>query len=141
MQLKLKRSKTYGVMGDLAFKLFAIVDLDEDEQRALTTYGFGSSAVYRSPEGEAAAQNMRRSGSIRSMLGFASAKMRNQILTVNDLVKGKEIICSDITDMLAAEEQVREGCESLSQILYACQTFEGEEIIDIRPFEPCEATG
>ena len=139
MKLKLRRSQKSGLMGGVKFTLFAIVDLSSEERGALDKYKFGKTIIYQSPQGEAAMQAMNASGSARSVFGALSAKMRNQILSVNNLVEGMEITCDDIADMLGAEEQVIEACHGLSRILYACRSFGGEEVIDIQPFEPAAA--
>ena len=38
--------------------------------------------------------------------------------------------------MMATEEQIKEACQNLSQILYVSAHFGGEEVINIDPFEP-----
>jgi len=142
MKLKLRRSQKSGLTGNVTFKLFFIVDLDPEEAAALKKYKFGKQVVYETPKGAAAAEGLKMAaaaGGLRGMgRGLAAtiaAKAFNQILTVNDMVDGKEIACKDIDEMIAAEEQIRDACTSLSRILYICQNFEGEEIIDIEPFE------
>ena len=137
MKLKLRRSQQSGMTGTVKFSLYAIVDLDDDEESALKKYKFGKSTVYESPKGAAATDLMRATGgSISGITATIAAKAMNQILSVNDLVKGKEITCKDINEMIATEEQIREGCHTLSRILHVCEHFEGEEIIDIDPFVP-----
>jgi hypothetical protein len=142
MKLKLRRSQKSGLTGSVTFKLFFIVDLDGDEAAALKKYKFGKLIIYETPKGAAASSGMRAaaaSGGIGDMgRGFASAmaaKALNQILSVNDMVDGKEVVCKDITEMIAAEEQIKDACQSLSRILYMCRHFDGEEIIDIEPFQ------
>ena len=123
--------------GTVKFTLNVIVDLDADEQAALKKYKFGKTTVYESPKGAAATGLLRSTGgSLGGITATIAAKATNQILSVNDLVNGKEITCKDITEMIAAEEQVVDGCHALARILYACQHFEGEEVIDIQPFDP-----
>lgn len=139
MQLKLKRSQASSLGGNITFKLFFIVDLDTDEAAALDTYKFGRHVVYETPKGAAASAGLRGaegwSGLGRGLAATMAAKAFNQIITVNDMVKGKEISCKDISEMIVAEEQIREACQNLSHILFVCRNFEGEEIIDIEPFQ------
>ncbi len=142
MKLKLRRSQKSGMTGNVTFKLFFIVDLDDEEAAALRKYKFGKLIVYETPKGAAASEGLRAAaavGSLGSMgRGLAStiaAKAFNQILSVNDMVDGKEIVCKDITEMIAAEEQIKDACVSLSRILHMCRHFGGEEIIDIEPFQ------
>lgn len=139
MQLKLKRSQATSFGGNITFKLFFIVDLDADEATALSTYKFGKNVVYETPMGAAASAGLRGSEGLgglgRGLAATMAAKAFNQIITVNDMVRGKEISCKDISEMIVVEDQIREACQNLSQILFVCRNFEGEEIVDIEPFQ------
>lgn len=138
MKLKLRRSQKSGMTGKVTFKLFFIVDLAPEESAALRKYKFGKTVVYQTPKGAAAAEALRSANTIRSfgrgLAGAIAARATKQILTVNDMVNGKEIACKDITEMIAGEEQIQDACVSLSRILHICMNFDGEEIIDIEPF-------
>lgn len=134
MKLKLQRSQKSGMTGNVTFKMLAIVDLDADEADAVKKYKLGKEVVYESPKGAAASQLLAAGGTLGGITATIAAKASNQILTVNDLVKGKEIACKDINEMMAAEEQIRQACQGLSRILFVCQHFDGEEVIDIEPF-------
>ena len=141
MKLKLRRDQKSGMTGKVSFKLFFIVDLDAGEAAALKKYKFGKQIVYETPKGAAANEGLMMAvaagglgGMGRGLAATIAAKAFDHILTVNDMVDGKEIVCKDIDEMIAAEEQIRDACTSLSRILYICQHFEGEEIIDIEPF-------
>ncbi len=139
MQLRLKRGQKAGMTGNVTFKLYFIVDLDAEEAADLQKYKFGKDVVYETPMGAAASAGLRgaegMSGIGRGLVSTLAAKALNQILTVNDMVNGKEIACKDIGEMIAAEEQIKEACQGLSRILHACRRFEGEEVIDITPFQ------
>tara|TARA_R100000656_G_scaffold47199_1_gene38302 strand:+ start:1298 stop:1726 length:429 start_codon:yes stop_codon:yes gene_type:complete len=139
MQLRLKRDQKAGMTGNVTFKLYFIVDLDPEEAAALQKYKFGKDIVYETPTGAAASAGLRGAEGVgnigRGLVATLAAKALNQILTVNDMVNGKEIACKDIGEMIAAEEQIKEACNGLSRILYACRHFEGEEIIDVVPFQ------
>lgn len=141
MKLKLRRSQKSGMTGNVTFKLFFIVDLDADEAAALKKYKFGKVVVYETPKGAAASEGLRAAVSAgglggigRGLASTITAKAFDHILTVNDMVNGKEIVCKDISEMIAAEEQIKDACQSLSRILYMCEHFEGEELIAIEPF-------
>ena len=138
MKLKLRRNQQSGITGKVTFKLFFIVDLDADEAAALQKYKFGKHVVYETPKGAAASEALKMASGLggfgRGLAAHIAAKAFDHILTVNDMLNGKEIICKDIDEMIAAEEQIKDACQTLSRILYMCQHFEGEEIIDIEPF-------
>ncbi len=139
MQLRLRRNQKAGMTGNVTFKLYFIVDLDPEETAALQKYKFGKDVIYETPKGAAASSGLRGAEGVggvgRGLVSTLAAKALNQILTVNDIVDGKEIACKDISEMIAAEEQIKEACLGLSRILYACRNFDGEEVIDIAPFQ------
>jgi len=134
MRLKLRRDQKSGLTGSITFKLLAIVDLDADEVAVVKKYKLGKEILYETPKGTAALQLLSSGGALAGITATIAAKATNQILTVNDLVNGKEISCKNINEMLAAEEQIRQACLGLSSILLACEHFGGEEIIEIEPF-------
>lgn len=143
MKLKLRRSQKAGLTGNVTFKLFFIVDLSPDEAAALKKYKFGKTIVYETPKGARATDAVHAAGAAGSLTGVGkglvstlAAKAMGDILSVNDMVSGKEISCTDIAEMIAAEEQIREACQGLARILFVCQHFDGEEVIDIEPFDP-----
>jgi hypothetical protein len=142
MKLKLRRSQKSGLTGNVTFQLFFIVDLNDEEAEALRKYKFGRLIVYETPKGAAASEGFKvaaASGGIgdmgRSFASAMAAKAFNQILSVDDMANGKEVTCKDITEMMAAEEQIKDACQSLARILHVCQHFDGEEIINIEPFQ------
>lgn len=141
MKLKLRRSQKSGLTGNVTFKLFFIVDLNAEEKANLTKYKLGKTIVYETPKGAAAADSFRAAHSAGSLGGMGrglastlSAKFFDHILSVNDMIQGKEIACKDITEMIASEEQIKDACQNLTRILYMCSHFDGEEVIDIEPF-------
>lgn len=139
VQLRLKRDQKSGVTGNVTFKLFFIVDLDPEEAEALQKYKFGREIVYETPKGAAANASLRGADGLRGVgRGLAAtmaARAFNQILTVDDMVNGKQISCKDINEMMEAEEQIRDACFSLSRILHFCRHFQGEEVVNIEPFQ------
>lgn len=138
MKLKLRRSQKQGMTG-VKFILFAIVDLDEAERSSLNKYQLHKTVLYSSEAGDyALALRGSNAGLLNNIKGVGAtwiAKASNQLIMMDALVNGKEITCKDINELIGVEEQMRVACESLARILYVCENFEGEEIIDITPFE------
>ena len=50
---------------------------------------------------------------------------------VNDLVKGKQIQCKNIVELLAFEDRIKEACRTFKAILSAAAGFGGEEVVTI----------
>lgn len=137
MKLKLRRSQKSGITGTITFSLFFIIDPSPEEAAAIKRYKLGKQIVYETPKGAAASEFLRGANSLREigkgLTATIAAKATSQILTVNDLVNGKELSCKDIAEMIATEEQIKEACQTLSQILHVSRHFEGEELIEITP--------
>ena len=138
MKLKLRRSQKQSLTG-VKFALFAIVDLDKDEHAALTKYQLEKIVLYSSESGDEALALLRdKTSLVNQFVGLGSswiARATNQIIMLGALVDGKEITCKDINELIGVEEQIRAACENLARILYVCENFGGEEVIDITPFE------
>ncbi len=138
MQLKLRRSQKQGLTG-VKFILFAIVDLDERESTSLNKYQLGKTVLYSSEQGDYALALLgSKAGLLNNVKGLGLswiAKASNQLIMLGALINGKEIVCADINELIGVEEQMRTACENLSRILYVCENFDGEEVIDITPFE------
>lgn len=138
MNLKIRRSQQSGLTGSITFRLLAIVDLDPEENAALHKYKFGKQIVYETSKAKASRERADSAYTVRglywALFSLFVAKVRKHIWTVNDLVKGKEITCKSITEMLAAEDEIKEACKGLSRLLFVCRHFDGEEVIAIEPF-------
>ena len=52
-------------------------------------------------------------------------------LTPNKLVKGDIINCANFSHMLSAEEEVKNGCYALKQLLEKADTLDQEEVLEI----------
>lgn len=130
MRLILNRGqKTTGMMSkSVMFQLTARVDLDETERAALSKYKFGKELVYSkenvAPSGYASRNTW---GGIARNLSAAAMNLQ---LTVDGLVNGRTIECKSISEMLDVEDTIKQGCEVLKGMLSACQTFEGETVME-----------
>ena len=135
MKLKLKRDQQSGITGKITFILEARAELTDQEAANIKKYKFGKDILYSKEKiptaglGDAITQ-----GNIGLMSGMTTtflAKALNLTISINDLVKGKRIECKEITEMLGAEEQIKQACGLLKEILESAATFGGEEIIEI----------
>lgn len=124
-----KGQKQSGMVSkSVTFQLSARVELDGNEQAALDRYKFGKELIYSKENIEPSSYANRNtwSGIARN---FSAAAM-NLRLTVNDLIRGKTIECKSIAEMLDVEDTIKQSCEVLKGMLTACQTFEGETVLD-----------
>lgn len=126
MKLLLRRDqKPAMVMGAPTFTLDVRAELLPDEKAAIDKYKLGKTVLYER-------NSLIDKGS--GLLGLASRmafKMMNLSVSVNDLAGGKKIECKDIVEMLAVENQIKEACQTFKDVLTACATFGGEEVVAV----------
>lgn len=129
MKLRLNRSqRTAGVMSKIVvFSLGAQVDLTAEEAGYVKKYKMSKEVLYNK---DRVNPEMHDYKSGKGIMRNLSAIAMNINLTVDDLVKGRTIECKDISEVLDAEASVRSACQGLKNLLDACSSFEGEEIID-----------
>lgn len=129
MKLRLNKSqRSTGVMSKkVLFLLGAQVDLTAQEQEYVTKYKMGNEVIYNK---DRVNPEMYDYKSGKGIMRNLSATMMNINLTVYDLIGGRTIECKDISEILEAEASVKTACSGLKNLLEACASFEGEEIIE-----------
>lgn len=121
MKLVLQKDQKRGLTGKTSYIMEISAKLEDDEAENIKKYRLGKEVLYSN----------KQDTSSMSLLGAIASASVSTTITVNDLVNGKHIECKDILEMLAIEEQVKEGAKVLKQMLYAMTTFGGEEVIEI----------
>lgn len=127
MKLVLRRDQKSGALGigKISFVLDVRAELTGEEQANIKKYKLGDTLLYeRKPLNESADGTV----SLGSALAY---RMLNLTITVDDLLKGKQISCKDIVEMLAAEEQIKGAAETFKAVLHAATGFGGEEVLEI----------
>ncbi len=121
MKLILHRDQHSGFTGGIKFTLKAQAKLTDEEAANIRKYKVGKQMLYSNLEG-----GKRGSG----LIGMVSRAMIAIEVTVDDLVRGKEIECKDILEMIAIEGQIKEACENFKAVLDTAAHFGGDEIIE-----------
>lgn len=136
MKLILQRSQKAGMMGigSIIFGLDVRAKLTDTEVDNIKKYKMGHLVLYEKSKvatsGVGDAVSSGAMGITEGLGRMLAGKMLNLTIKVDDLVKGKHIECKDIMEMRAAEEQIREACALLKEVLETAAQFGGEEIID-----------
>jgi hypothetical protein len=135
MQLKLKRSQTSSMLGKVVFVLNARADLSQEEKHLVQKYKLGRMMIYNSAAaqqhldtGSAALAGKTAGGLVTGAVRFAMAKMSLNI-TIDSLTGGQTIENKELDEMLAAEQAVIQGCQSLKTYLAAAASFDGREVV------------
>lgn len=131
MKLILQRSQSAGMMGvgKVKFGLDARAELTSDESEYVKKYKMGDEVLYfQEKVGVSGIESM---GMMAQLSRSIAARALNVKITVDDLVRGKHIECKDIIEMRAAEEQIKEACQTFKQVLESAAQFGGEEVIQI----------
>lgn len=138
MQLLLKRSQRAGGVfgGKVLFALDIRSEYTPEERSNINKYNLGGEVIYNS---EASKRNLasmesQMDGSVAGLFkglgSLALAGMKLNI-TIASLQKGHHIECKDLSELLGAEEEVREACKGLAQFLKIAAAFDGrEEVVD-----------
>ena len=128
MELLLSRSQKNGLggLGSVSFVLDVRARFTPEEQAAITKYKLGKEVLYAK---EGLADKLAQSGLLKNLFATLTARSRGLILTSNDFVKGRSIVCKDIVEMLDAEAQVRKAADGFYAILGAYREFGSEEVI------------
>jgi len=128
MELLLSRSQKNGLggLGSVSFVLDVRARFTPEEQAAITKYKLGKEVLYAK---EGLADKLAQSGLLKNLFATLTARSRGLILTSNDFVKGRAIVCKDIVEMLDAEAEVRKAADGFYGILVACREFGSEEVI------------
>jgi hypothetical protein len=125
LELLLSRSQRPG-FSSITFVLDVRTRLSEDENALVSKYKLGKEILYQK---EAVSDKLAEQGVYRRLLTLFTAKAVGAILTSNDLLKGKTIVCKDILEMMDNEEQLKRAAGGFYAILQVCRGFEGEEVI------------
>lgn len=123
MKVLLRRDqKQSGMIGvKITFTLAVRAELSQEEKDNIRKYKLGDTVLYEK-------KNISDAG---GLLRHLAAKMLNLTISVNDLVNGKTVEVESIVEMIAAEIQIREACQTFKDALTAAAQFGGEEIITI----------
>lgn len=131
MQLKIRRSQRGGGLGAAMLTLHVMVDLTEEERALFDRHKWWSMVVYSSSQADRNAERMHAQD-WKAFFAVLVDKFTKRFFTMRNLVSGEQIECRDLSEMLAAEQQIREACTNLKTYVELAKRFDGsEEIIDI----------
>lgn len=113
---------------NVEFSLHARVELTDEEKSNIDKYKMGSEVIYADGRARLGAAQINHGGSLKS--GVFNA-LTGLTITVNDMVRGKQIACKEILEMLYVRETVEETCKGMKMMLDAAANFDGEHIIEL----------
>ncbi|PZO49309.1 MAG: hypothetical protein DCF16_14775 [Alphaproteobacteria bacterium] len=114
--------------GKVVFTLDVRAELTPDEQALAERYKLWPEVVY-STEASTANAERAHAGNIAALGALIADKVLKKFFTIKDLVSGQHIECKDLSQVLAAEEQVRVACGNLKRYLEVATTFDGREVV------------
>lgn len=125
MKLIIRRDQKSGMLGKVTFTLDVRADISDAEKANIAKYKLGGEFVYVRDK------NLPREEGFTGAAKVLLFHAMNLTISANELMKGKRIECKDILEMLAAEEQVKEGAITFGRMLEAAASFGGEQVIPI----------
>ena len=109
------------------FVLEAKVQLTEQEAANVKRYKMGKEVLYSKDRlGYRDWDNETAKGMARNLAAIAVAIT----ITVDDLVKGKTVVCKDILEMSAIVAQIKQATEGFKVMLDTAAQFEGEQVLE-----------
>lgn len=130
MKLIFKQSQeTKGLISkNIEFSLHARVELTHEEKNNIAKYKMGDEVIYADGRAMLGADQINHGGSIKS--GIYNA-LTGLTITVDDMVRGKQIACKEILEMLHVRQTVEDSCKGMKLMLDAAANFEGEHIVEL----------
>ncbi len=130
MKLIFKQSQaSKGMLSkSIEFSLNARVELTETEKANIDKYKMGQEVIYSDERAQLGAAQINHGGSLKS--GVFNA-LTGLTITVNDMVRGKQIACKEILEMLHVKQTVEESCGQMKAMLDAAANFDGEDIVEL----------
>jgi hypothetical protein len=120
MKLLLRRSQKQGLMSGITFILDARAELTNEEAENVKKYKLGKTMLYTNIEDRGA-----------GLLGMIARAATGIEITVDNLVRGKQIEIKDIIEMIATEEQIKEASANFKRVLDTAAQFGGEQVIEV----------
>lgn len=140
MRVFFRRSQRRGGVFSSApiFALDAHIELTSEENQLIETYQLYKEILYSSEAAKRHGAELAETVSHTGLRGLAKAAMSRAMYelslkcTVQSLIKGQNIECKDLGELVAAEAAITEAAQTLKGYLEVAVTFDGrEEIIEI----------
>lgn len=138
MKLKVKRIQKRGLTGGIYYQIEFSADLSPEELELIKKYKLEKEIVYEPGDYQfVGSAGIFKKNIIRevsdSMLG--SKKVKEMLskhfenIKIGDLVKGTNIKCSDLNEIIEVENAIKAACEKLKSYIKLAETFDGREIV------------
>ncbi len=112
MKLMVTRDQGKGMFGGVKFQLDAKVELTSDEEAVIKKYKADKEVLLKKE--------------IKIPL---TDKVLPIAITIDSLVTGQTFKCSDIAEILATENNVKEACQTFKNYITLMNNFGGQETI------------
>ncbi len=113
MRLSISRDQAKGLLGGVKFELQAKTQLTPEEAEIVKRYKADKEVLLNK----------------EIKIPFTGRSMKFD-LKIEDLVRGQTFKCTDVTDIIETEKNVKEACENFKNYLHVMKDFGGEEIIE-----------
>ena len=126
MKLVIKRTKKNSLGGKSKYELYVRADLTEEERTLVKENSLGKvPVVYHDKSGPAVGQ-----GGV-SFWAVLWKMVRDTQMTVDTFARGTTFTCTDVTELMAIEDEARGASLTLRTILEMAKTFGGEEVFNV----------
>ena len=164
MKVLLKRAQHPGFFGRINFKLWAMLEVDDDERALIERYDIDQSMVIRGYD-----EGLWKRGALvgvfgallaffivnyflydRTMAGVAAllawigtaywwVNEKRETIYLKDLLHGRSFKCISIIDLAKKEARLDDMCQALRQVVESAKHWDGVEHRDVIVLPPEEA--
>lgn len=130
MKLVLMRDQSRTIIGTAKFALKIAAELTTEESANISKYKMGRLILFSEYIESDPGFWKTIVLLFRKLKGLIFKSTKGLVISINDLVKGKQIVCKDIIEMVSIEDQVKEACQLFKIVLDTAANFGGNEVIE-----------
>jgi hypothetical protein len=112
MKLRFSKNQSSGLMGHVEFELRAVLEFTPEESELIDRYGIRNSVLVN-----------------REFAHPQTGRHQRLVITLEALMAGQLIRCTDIDEASAYEALMKQACDEFHRRLLAMQAFTGEQEI------------
>lgn len=113
MQLVISRNQGSGMLGGVKFEINAKVELTQTEAEITKKYKADKEILLKN----------------EIKIPF-TGKSIDLAITIGSLTAGQKFKCSDISEIIECEKNIKEACESFKAYIEVMNSFGGQEVIE-----------
>lgn len=130
MKLVLARDQNKTIFGTARFILKTAAELTPQESENIRKYNMGRLILYSDLKAQEPGFWSFIVSVFRKIRRLITRSTKGLVISINDLVIGRQIECKDILEIVSIEGHMKEACETFKIVLEMAANFGGVEVIE-----------